>query len=189
MFMAPEQAVGDRSLDARADIYALGRDDVLRAHGPAAVLGRERLRRDDGPRPRPRRAPIADPPRRARGSRARDPPLPGQEARRALPDRQGPGRGPGRLRRGFRLGRQSRRCLVGFAKGWPPWAIRRASLRARSRLSTPERTRTNIGSCPRLTQTRVLSTGSVSLPSAGSHIPPQGDSRCSVSCEWPWAWS
>ena len=61
------------------------RDDVLRADGPAAVHGRERLRRDDGPRPRPRRAPVAgSAPTCPRTSSSRDPPLPGQEARRPL---------------------------------------------------------------------------------------------------------
>ncbi len=88
LFMAPEQAVGDRSLDARADIYALGAMMYYAPDGPAAVHGRERLRRDDGPRPRPRRAPLADPPRRAPGPRERGRALPGQEARRPLSDRK-----------------------------------------------------------------------------------------------------
>ena len=74
-----------------------GRDDVLRPDRPAAVRGRLPLRGHDGPRPRPRRAALAGPPRRAGGPRAGRPALPREGARRSLPLRQGPGRCPGRL--------------------------------------------------------------------------------------------
>ena len=91
-----------------------GRDDVFRPDRPAAVHGREPLRRDDGPCPRPRRAPLAAPPRSAGGSRTGDPPLPREEARRSLPQRQGPGRCPGRVPLGGRLGTEPGRRLVGL---------------------------------------------------------------------------
>ena len=88
LYMAPEQATGDRSLDARADIYALG-GMMYFADRPAAVHGRDRLRGHDGPRPRPRRAPLAAPARGARRPRTGRSAVPGQRARRSLSLRQG----------------------------------------------------------------------------------------------------
>ena len=104
LYMAPEQAVGNRELDSRADIYALGAMMYTAADGPSAVHRRERLRRDDGPRARPRRTPIARLRRRARRPRARGPLLPRQEARRAISRRQVPGPRPFGLSLRGRLG-------------------------------------------------------------------------------------
>ena len=70
MYMAPEQAVG-RPLARRPRRHLRPRrDDLLRTDRPAAVHGRERVRGDDGPRPRPGRAPVAAPSRLARRPRA-----------------------------------------------------------------------------------------------------------------------
>ncbi len=107
MYMAPEQAVGEPLARRPRRYLRPRRDDLLRADGPAAVHGRECFRGDDGPRPRSRRAAVADRSRLARRSRARGPSMPGQEARGPLSQRQGPRRVPGRLRLGRRMGRRT----------------------------------------------------------------------------------
>ena len=58
MFMAPEQTIGDRSLGRPGRHLRPGRRDVPRAHRPAPVHGRERVRHHDGPLARPGRAPL-----------------------------------------------------------------------------------------------------------------------------------
>ena len=69
LYMSPEQAIGDRSLDARADIYALGCMMYFVLTGQPPFQAATGVRGDDGPRPRPRRAPVAAPARGARRPR------------------------------------------------------------------------------------------------------------------------
>ena len=70
LYMSPEQAVGDRSLDGRADIYALGCMMYFALTGQPPFTGAIAVRGDDGPRPRPRRAAVPAPARNARRPRA-----------------------------------------------------------------------------------------------------------------------
>ena len=86
MYMSPEQAIGDRSLDARADIYAMGAMMYFALTGRPPFTGETAVRHHDGAGPRPGRPPLAGPARRARRPRAGRPPLPGQGSRRALPN-------------------------------------------------------------------------------------------------------
>ena len=113
--MAPEQARGDRSLDARADIYALGAMMYFALTGRPPFTGESAFA--------------------VMMAHARDPVVPavGRATRRAattssevvlrclakqpggaLPERQGPGRRPGRLRLGLRMGPGPVRCVVGL---------------------------------------------------------------------------
>ena len=94
LYMSPEQASGEPEPRRPQRPLLPGGGRLLPADGPRPVPGRERHRRDDRARPRPRRSPVADPaghPRRPRAHRA---PLPGQGPRRPLPGRREPGRGP-----------------------------------------------------------------------------------------------
>ena len=126
MFMAPEQTVGDRSLDARADIYALGAMMYHALTGQPPFTGENAFAIMMAHSRDPVVPPSQTQSRRTGGPRAGGPALPGQEARGSIPERQGAGPGPGRLRRGFRMGRQPRRGVVG----------RRGVVRRAGRVST-----------------------------------------------------
>ena len=113
MYMSPEQAVGDRSLDARADIYALGAMMYYAITGQPPFMGDNAFADHDGAWPRPGRSPIEDPARRSRRPRASDPALPGQEARGSVHQCRSPGRGTRRLRSRVGLGSREIPSMVG----------------------------------------------------------------------------
>ena len=84
MFMAPEQTVGDRSLDARADIYALGAVMYHALTGQPPFAGENAFAIMMAHSRDPVVPPVADQSRYTGRPRAGDPPLPGEEARRPV---------------------------------------------------------------------------------------------------------
>ena len=123
-YMSPEQAMGDRDLDARSDIYSLGAVlyEMLAGEPPflgstaQAIVAKVITER---PTPSPRRATRCRPRSRHGASRAR------QAAGRSVRFGGGAGGGAGRPRagdgigrhRGDRAARPSRRAAVGPARG------------------------------------------------------------------------
>ena len=143
LYMAPEQAMGDRALDARADIYALGAMMYFALTGRPPFTG--------------------DRPFVVMMAHARDPVTPPREVRpdvpadlervvlrclakkpeRPLPELQGSGRGPRRLRQRRRMGAAPCRGVVGS----PPRPRNVLPRRRRlSSLAAPERS-SRSGAC------------------------------------------